>query len=425
MSGVPQTLQEVETRANAGDVMAQLTMGQALMQMGRQQDARPWFDKAVATGHPTAKFAMSRLLLEEAGASRHFPEVLALLQNAADQNENLAKCALAVMRASGAGCTPDWTSAAALLLSAVAASDRTAIRQLAVLLSLAGEHPATGSLLYDAAQRGDGLASFAVLRRHARGRPLATQAECAKWFEGLKQRRHPLIDKVADFAKVPAAAPMPASWDAAAIGKLPMRPLPPPVQLCGKPAAWTFERLLTEEECDYIVGLAGPRLAPALVINPASGDPMPSAERTSSNAILRSYQQDLVLHCIERRLASTAGLPFENGEMTSILRYRPGEEYRPHFDFLNESAQGVAGFHVSGQRVTTLLVCLNDGFEGGETRFLTPNVAWKGRTGDALLFHNVTADGKPDMNSRHAGAPVTSGEKWLLSKWYRQARFLY
>lgn len=405
--------------------MAQLSMGQALMQMGRPQDARAWFDKAVATGHPTAKFALARLLLEEAGASRNFPEVLALLQSAADQNENLAKCALAVMRASGAGCAPDWTSASALLLSAVAAGDRTAIRQLALLLSLGGRHPATGGLLYDAAKRGDGLASFAILRRHARGNPMATQEECTKWFDGLKLRRHPLIDKVANFAAMPEQAGQSGPWDAASIAALPMRPLPTPAPLCRSPAAWTFQSLLTEEECDYVIGLAGPRLAPALVINPMSGNAMPSSDRTSTNAILRSFQQDLVLHCIERRLAAAAGLPFENGEMTSILRYRPGEEYRPHFDFLNESAQGAAGFHVSGQRVTTLLVCLNDEFEGGETHFLTPHINWKGRTGDALLFHNVTPDGKPDLNSRHAGVPVTSGEKWLLSKWYREAKFLF
>ena len=424
MSDQAQSLKDVETRANAGDVMAQLALGQALVQMGRPHDARPWFDKAVATGHPIAKFALARLLLEEAGASRNFPEVLTLLHSAADQNENLSKCALAVMLASGAGCEPDWTTASKLLLSAVAAGDRMAIRQLGMLLSIAGEHPATGGLLYDAAKRGDGLASFAVLRRHARGRPVATQAECTKWFEALKERRHPLIDKVANFGGAPADVSPAAPWDAASIAILPMRPLPPPVQLCRSPSAWTFERLLTEEECDYIVGLAGPRLAPALVINPMTGNSMPSMERTSTNAILRSFQQDLVLHCIERRLAAAAGLPFENGEMTSVLHYRPGEEYRPHFDFLNESAQGAAGYHVSGQRVTTLLVCLNDEFEGGETRFLTPNVGWKGRTGDALLFHNVTADGKPDMNSRHAGVPVTSGEKWLLSKWYRAAKFL-
>jgi len=38
---------------------------------------------------------------------------------------------------------------------------------------------------------------------------------------------------------------------------------------------------------------------------------------------------------------------------------------------------------------------------------------------EALVFDNVDAAGAGDMNTLHAGQPVTRGEKWLLSQWIR------
>ncbi len=50
-----------------------------------------------------------------------------------------------------------------------------------------------------------------------------------------------------------------------------------------------------------------------------------------------------------------------------------------------------------GRRVATCLTWLNEDYEGGETAF--PEIGWKhrGKTGDAMLFLNVTTpDRKPD-----------------------------
>ena len=72
-----------------------------------------------------------------------------------------------------------------------------------------------------------------------------------------------------------------------------------------------------------------------------------------------------------------------------------------------------------GQRTTTLLIYLNDDFEGGDTAFPELGLTFRGRTGDALLFHNLDAAGAPDLRTRHAGLPPTKGEKWLFSQWIR------
>jgi len=69
------------------------------------------------------------------------------------------------------------------------------------------------------------------------------------------------------------------------------------------------------------------------------------------------------------RLAQIAGVPFENCELMGILRYAPGQEYFPHHDYLPEDAADYSEVKRSGQRIRTLLITLNDDYDGGETAF--------------------------------------------------------
>jgi prolyl 4-hydroxylase len=109
-----------------------------------------------------------------------------------------------------------------------------------------------------------------------------------------------------------------------------------------------------------------------------------------------------------------SGTAPEWGEPLQVLRYRPGQEFKPHRDCTDD---------VANQRVWTMLVYLNDGYAGGETEFLETGLKVRGGTGDGLLFRNADEAGRPDMRTLHAGLPVTSGEKLLASRWIRQKRF--
>ena len=107
---------------------------------------------------------------------------------------------------------------------------------------------------------------------------------------------------------------------------------------------------------------------------------------------------------------------YDQGETLQLLRYAPGAQYRAHFDALAGEAN---------QRVATVLVYLTDDYEGGETQFVRTGLAYRGRKGDALLFRNVDAGGRPDPMALHAGLPVTRGVKIIASRWIRAARFTY
>jgi prolyl 4-hydroxylase len=172
--------------------------------------------------------------------------------------------------------------------------------------------------------------------------------------------------------------------------------------------------LLSAEECRYVMTLAEPALEPSFVIHPVSGQRVPHPTRTSHGASFGPVQEDLVINAINRRLAEATGTEAGWGEPLHVLRYRPGEQYKPHVDALPG---------VTNQRTWTALVYLNEGYGGGETEFPELGIAAKGEAGDVLIFHNVLADGRGDPRTRHAGLPVTSGVKWLATRWIRQSRY--
>jgi prolyl 4-hydroxylase len=142
----------------------------------------------------------------------------------------------------------------------------------------------------------------------------------------------------------------------------------------------------------------------------ASGGQMPHPTRTSSGMNFDPTMEDAVVHQINRRIAAVTATDVLCGEPLHVLRYAPGQEYRPHLDAIPGAGN---------QRVWTALVYLNQDFAGGETRFDLLGLAFRGSAGDALVFRNADREGNPDLRLRHAGVPVTAGVKWLASRWIR------
>jgi prolyl 4-hydroxylase len=189
--------------------------------------------------------------------------------------------------------------------------------------------------------------------------------------------------------------------------------LPEPEVLSTSPEVRGLTRLLTADECQYLRDIAEAGYEPSIV-NTSSGGTMRDPIRTSDGSTLHWLIEDPVVHAINRRLAAASGSDFVQGEAMQILRYRPGQEYRPHLD---------VGSNLDNPRGLTALVYLNHDYQGGETRFVETGLQVAGRKGDALVFRNVTQDGRPDPSSRHAGLPIRRGVKYLASRWIRQQRW--
>ncbi len=145
--------------------------------------------------------------------------------------------------------------------------------------------------------------------------------------------------------------------------------------------------------------------------------------RSSAGMFFRPQENPLVRR-IDLRIAALMGLPADHGEGLQVLHYTPGAQSVPHFDFLMPTnGANVASIERSGQRVSTLVMYLNDPDEGGETVFPEAGIAVMPRKGRALYFEYCNAEGQLDPLSLHAALPVLAGEKWVATRWMRQRAF--
>ena len=188
------------------------------------------------------------------------------------------------------------------------------------------------------------------------------------------------------------------------------RTAPPGEPVSTAPRITRFPRFFSPAECAHVAGVTGALLAPARVIDPVTGQWRAHPVRTSDDAAIGPAQEDLVIRALNLRIAAASGTRVEQGEALTVLRYRPGQQFRPHLDTIAGAAN---------QRRATMLVYLNEGYGGGETHFPDANVTITPRGGDAILFENLRRDGSPDPATRHAGLPVTRGVKWLATRWIR------
>lgn len=174
---------------------------------------------------------------------------------------------------------------------------------------------------------------------------------------------------------------------------------------------WEIPSFLTSAEARYLTSLALPRMQPSVVVHPATGELVFDPVRRSSAAAFPFLAENPVVHAINRRIAKATDTACEQGEPMQILGYERGQEYRTHSDAIANEPN---------QRILTFLVYLTEDFEGGETSFPKLDLAIRGKVGDALLFSNVDAAGRPEPSMVHAGLPVIRGRKLLLSKWIRK-----
>jgi prolyl 4-hydroxylase len=182
--------------------------------------------------------------------------------------------------------------------------------------------------------------------------------------------------------------------------------------LADDPEVRLIRGLLSNQECEYVIDAAGPMLQPSQIVHPVTKRPVPNPVRNSMGMNFGPWNEDLVIHALNHRIASASGTDADCGERLHVLRYSGGQEFKPHLDALPAA---------KNQRTSTVLLYLNEGYSGGETDFPELKIRVRGGTGDALIFKNVGLDGQVSLRARHAGLPVQSGSKWIASRWIRSA----
>lgn len=237
----------------------------------------------------------------------------------------------------------------------------------------------------------------------------------------LKQQRPPAAEgeSSSTIDSGPNPVPLPLTPDTPNLLRVDGREITVLLQV-KHPRVIVFGNLLGQDECDKLVALARPRITASSVIDMQSGGNRQDEGRTSSGMAFRRGETKLIER-IERRIAALLQWPYENGEALQILRYAVGQQYKPHYDYVDPTQPGALPFLArGGQRVASLVMYLNTPPRGGATSFPDAGLEVAAVKGNAVFFSYDRAD--PATGTLHGGMPVIAGEKWVATKWLRVSR---
>ncbi|WP_395342043.1 prolyl hydroxylase family protein [Ningiella sp. W23] len=178
-----------------------------------------------------------------------------------------------------------------------------------------------------------------------------------------------------------------------------------------------LDNFLSQDECEVIINAGKGRLEPSVTLNPEAG----SGFRTSSTCHFEPGSSD-VISGIDHKIIKTLGLAKQvRSESIQIQRYQANQQYKAHYDFFMPGTDGFAlNAKNGGQRSWTFMVYLSNVESGGETYFPQLKLSVAPKRGTAVVWNNLDALGTPNKRTLHAGTPVISGEKFIITKWFRE-----
>ena len=190
-----------------------------------------------------------------------------------------------------------------------------------------------------------------------------------------------------------------------------------------------IKNFLTDEECDHIIKIGEPHIKKSEVCG--YGGARPDKNRTSMTAhIGKKYitkdKKDPILINVLKKASQYSHLPEENIEPIQLVRYTPGQYFKPHYDYLDRKIpmykDNVAK---NGQREFTFFVYLNNVPDelGGKTAFPKLNKEFKGGKGDAIFWRNIK-EGEDDKRMLHSGTELKKGIKYGLNIWVREKKYI-
>jgi prolyl 4-hydroxylase len=428
------SFQEAAVLAKSGDAEAQYALSSVLHQRGQFDESLHWLRLAAAQKLIPAQMALATLLMDGRRCPRDQQQAIDLLQPLA-ATEIQANLLLSELHGFAALRGADRETGLRRLLAAARMGEAGALRQLALLSVCHQRWDLVRPLLDASARRGDAAAAYALACCYAWGIGGAPEPALAMTISRSNAARSQYLGRRLDeyLRKQILASPV-AEQPALNVDWLLLEqalphlaadiPLPSTETLHEAPLIRRLSGVIHPLVLDAVINLAAPLVQRSQIVDARSGEMRADPMRTSSHVTLSPRQHDHVLEALERCISRVTGLPALNGEFLQILRYRPGEEFRPHVDYFNEGGAGAyQSLADGGQRVQTVLIYLNDDYTGGSIRFPKLQLDIKGRPGDMLHFHNLGADGLGHRDSLHAGLPVMAGEKWLLSQWIRSESY--
>lgn len=172
-----------------------------------------------------------------------------------------------------------------------------------------------------------------------------------------------------------------------------------------------LKNVIPEDLCDSIIKDSYDRLEKSKIS-------LGSQEniRTSSSMFFDKSENNNIKR-LEEIASEIMCIPTEFAEGIQILNYKPGQEFKPHFDFFKDSNPSS-----ENNRISTLIFYLNNPGEGGETTFPELGISVPAKKCNAVYFEYFYNDAKLNNLTLHSGSPLIKGEKWAATQWMRRKK---
>ena len=181
---------------------------------------------------------------------------------------------------------------------------------------------------------------------------------------------------------------------------------------------FVVRNVMSPAECERLMEIIDQDLTPSQLMSPP---PEPDF-RTSQSCHLNPHEPEIA--ALEGRFHEVMGIQPELGETAQGQRYALGQQFKPHWDFFVPGQPYYdAAMSAGGQRTWTAMLFLNEPDAGGQTNFTKAGISIRPRTGNLLVWNNLTPEGEVNERSMHQGTPVTEGKKYIITKWYRERQW--
>jgi prolyl 4-hydroxylase len=181
---------------------------------------------------------------------------------------------------------------------------------------------------------------------------------------------------------------------------------------------YELQNFLTIEECKEIITIIDKtNLQASTTVNVGYNNSV-NDYRTSKTC--HFYDHVPFINEIDSRICKTIGINNRYSEAIQGQKYEVGQQFKIHTDYFDKAVLS-SNKSIIGQRTWTFMVYLNDMEEGGGgyTSFPYAYVAKKPTAGTAIIWNNLDEHKKENIYSSHCGMPIINGEKYILTKWFK------
>lgn len=176
---------------------------------------------------------------------------------------------------------------------------------------------------------------------------------------------------------------------------------------------------LDARQCERLCAIIDGNRRPSTLLSEAAGEDF----RTSDSCDMDRWSNDV--RPIDESIADLLGIDPVHGETMQGQRYAVGQQFRAHHDYFNESQPYWPKMQeTGGQRTWTAMIFLNAVEEGGATWFPLAGIRVSPKPGLLLAWNNMKPDGAANDKTLHEGMPVVAGTKYIVTKWFREGKWL-